>query len=132
MIQFRRDSYAAVFDGIIEEENELSALYEPRALLEAAKTHLLSVWERGSSADVADAMAKFRETYERNLLDHARVDRNNTKAFREWKGRISAWLYGTDHIRIVYGVQYEGVDIEQLSPGPRGIAIASVPSDRLR
>ena len=132
MIQFRRDSYAAVFDGIIEEENELSALYEPRALLEAAKTHLLSVWERGCSADVADAMAKFRETYERNLLDHARVDRNNTKAFREWKGRISAWLYGTDHIRIVYGVQYEGVDIEQLSPGPRGIAIASVPSDRLR
>jgi hypothetical protein len=132
LIQFRRDSYAAVFDGIIEEENELSALYEPRALLEAAKTHLLSVWERGSSADVADAMAKFRETYERNLLDHARVDRNNTKAFREWKGRISAWLYGTDHIRIVYGVQYEGVDIEQLSPGTRGIAIASVPSDRLR
>jgi hypothetical protein len=62
LIQFRRDSYAAVFDGIIEEENELSALYEPRALLEAAKTHLLSVWERGSSADVADAMAKFRET----------------------------------------------------------------------
>src|SRR5262249_46854143 len=62
----------------------------PRALLEAAKTHLLSVWERGSSADVADAMAKFRETYERNLLDYAGVDRNNTKAFREWKGRISA------------------------------------------
>jgi hypothetical protein len=50
LIQFRRDSYAAVFDGIIEEENELSALYEPRALLEAAKTHLLSVWERGSQS----------------------------------------------------------------------------------
>jgi predicted ATPase len=75
------------------------------------------------STDVADAMAKFRETYERNLLDHAPVDRSNTQAFREWTGRVSAWLYGTDHIKIVYGVQYEGVEIEQLSPGTRGIVL---------
>ena len=36
LIQSRRDSYAAVFDGIIEEEKELSALYAPlKARLEA-------------------------------------------------------------------------------------------------
>jgi energy-coupling factor transporter ATP-binding protein EcfA2 len=33
------------------------------------------------------------------------------------------WLYGTDHITVSYGVQYEGVDIEQLSPGTRGIVL---------
>ncbi|MGA2637071.1 AAA family ATPase [Methylocella sp.] len=170
LIQCRRDSYAAVFDGIIEEEKELSALYEPLkarleseegalgklsfsirrsvdiatwaqqgedlldlrkagpfkgrgALLEAAKATLLSAWERGSSADVAAVMAKFRETHESELIAHSPVDRSNAQAFREWGGHVSAWLYSTDHIKIAYGVQYEGVDIEQLSPGTRGIVL---------
>jgi hypothetical protein len=87
------------------------------ALLEAAKAELLPAWERGSSADVAEAMAKFRDAHESELIAHAPVDRGNTAAFREWGGSISAWLYGTDHIKIAYGVQYEDVDIEQLSPG---------------
>jgi hypothetical protein len=170
LIQSRRDSYASVFDGIIDEERELSALYAPLrarlgteagalgklsfsirrvvdvgtwaqsgeelldlrkagpfkgrgALLAAAKTGLQAAWEKGSSGDVADAMARFRETHERDLVEHAPVERSNAAAFREWAGRISSWLYGTDHITVSYGVQYEGVDIEQLSPGTRGIVL---------
>ena len=170
LIQSRRVSYAAVFDGIIEEERELSYLYKPLetrlaaeegalgklsfsirrlvdittwaqrgedlldlrkvgpfkgrgTLLEAAKTELLFAWESGSSADVTEAMAKFREAHEAQLIAHSPVERTDAEAFREWGGRISAWLYGTDHIRVTYGVQYEGVDIEQLSPGTRGIVL---------
>jgi len=170
LIQSRRDSYAAVFDGIIEEERELTSLYAPlkarleaeegalgklsfsirRAvdvavwaqqgedlldlrktgpfkgrgtLLAAARADLLAAWETGSSGDVAEAMARFRESHERSLVDHAPVERSNAAAFREWAGRISSWLYGTDHIKVTYGVQYEGVDIEQLSPGTRGIVL---------
>jgi hypothetical protein len=170
LIQARRDHYAAVFDGIIEEEKELSDLYEPLrsrleteegalgklsfsirrsvdvagwaergenlldlrkngpfrgrgALLEAAKASLLTAWEGGSSSDVAEAMAKFREAHERNLVEHAPVARSDVQQFRQWASQISAWLYGTEHIRIVYGIQYEGVNIEQLSPGNRGIVL---------
>jgi hypothetical protein len=170
LIESRRNSYAAVFDGIIEEEKELSLLYEPLkarldaeqgalgklsfsirrsvdvaawaqagedlldlrkagpfkgrgALLEAAQAELLLAWEKGSSVEVAGAMARFREAHERAFVEHAPVDRGNVQAFREWAGRISAWLYGTSHIRIAYGVQYEGLDIEQLSPGTRGIVL---------
>jgi energy-coupling factor transporter ATP-binding protein EcfA2 len=68
-------------------------------------------------------MARFRETHERDLVEHAPVERSDAAAFREWAGRISSWLYGTDHITVSYGVQYEGVDIEQLSPGTRGIVL---------
>ena len=68
-------------------------------------------------------MARFREAHERDLVEHAPVERSNAAAFREWAGRISSWLYGTDHITVSYGVQYEGVDIEQLSPGTRGIVL---------
>lgn len=170
LIQARRASYGAVFDGIIEEEKELSALYEPLkarleaeegalgklsfsirrtvdvaawakqgealldlrkigpfkghgTLLEVAKAELLTAWERGSSADVTEAMGKFREAHEAELIAHAPVDRGDAAAFRDWGGRVSAWLYGTSHIRIAYGVQYEGVEIEQLSPGTRGIVL---------
>lgn len=170
LIEERRTSYAAVFDGILEEEKELSALYEPLkqrlaaedgalgklafsirrsidldawtqrgeelldlrkagpfkgrgALLAVAQAELLAAWETGTSAEVAEAMADFRAAHEAQLVDHAPVERSDAEAFREWGGRVSAWLYGTDHIRITYGVQYEGVDIEQLSPGTRGIVL---------
>jgi len=170
LIQSRRDSYAFIFDGIIDEERELSALYAPLkarleaeegalgklsfssrrivdigawaqageelldlrksgpfkgrgTLLSAAKSELQAAWESGSSADVAEAMARFREAHERGLVEHAPVERSDAAAFREWAGRISSWLYGTEHITVSYGVQYEGVDIEQLSPGTRGIVL---------
>lgn len=170
LIEERRASYAAVFDGILEEEKELSALYDPLkqrlaaedgalgklafsirryvdleawaqcgeelldlrkagpfkgrgALLAAAQAELLAAWETGTSTQVAEAMARFRASHEAQLVDHAPVERSDSDAFREWGGRISAWLYGTDHIKITYGVQYEGVDIEQLSPGTRGIVL---------
>ena len=170
LIQSRRESYASVFDGIIDEERELTDLYAPLkarlgveegalgklsfsirrvvdvrawaeageelldlrktgpfkgrgALLTAAKDGLRAAWEKGSSADVAEAMAAFRDTHERDLVEHAPVERSSTVAFREWAGSISSWLYGTDHIIVSYGVQYEGVDIEQLSPGTRGIVL---------
>lgn len=170
LIQSRRDSYASIFDGIIDEERELSALYAPLkarleveegalgklsfsirrvidvdawaqqgedlldlrktgpfkgrgSLLAAARSDLQAAWETGSSADVAEAMTRFREANELGLVEHAPVERSDPTAFREWAGRISSWLYGTDHIIVSYGVQYEGVDIEQLSPGTRGIVL---------
>ncbi len=43
--------------------------------------------------------------------------------FRGWARSISDWLYSTDHITVSYGLQYDGVDIEQLSPGTRGIVL---------
>ncbi|MFX8817267.1 hypothetical protein ABTM85_20830, partial [Acinetobacter baumannii] len=36
---------------------------------------------------------------------------------------VAAWLNSTDHISVRYGIQYDGVDIEQLSPGTRGIVL---------
>jgi len=170
LIQARRDSYASIFEGTIDEEKELSSLYEPLktrldgeggalgklsfsvrrsadietwakegeglldlrkagpfkgqgALLDAARAELLSAWECGSASDVADAMARFREAYERGLLEHLPVDRNDAQAVRDWASKISLWLYSTKHIKVTYGIQYEGVDIERLSPGTRGIVL---------
>jgi ABC-type lipoprotein export system ATPase subunit len=92
-------------------------------LLKVARAELLSAWESGSSEEVASAMAAFRDAHDRDILAHARVSREDPIAYRQWGAEISDWLNSTDHITIRYGVQYDGVDIEQLSPGTRGIVL---------
>lgn len=39
---------------------------------------------------------------------------------------LGKWLFSTDHIRVVYGVEYEGVEIANLSPGTRGVVLLTL------
>ncbi|HEY2822225.1 MAG TPA: AAA family ATPase [Candidatus Acidoferrum sp.] len=93
------------------------------ALLEVAMTELLPAWSRGSSTEIANAMAEFRRRHELQLIEHAPVKRVDREAFAVWAKKISTWLYRTSHIDVSYGLQYGGVEIERLSPGTRGIVM---------
>ncbi|WP_372430341.1 TrlF family AAA-like ATPase [Janibacter melonis] len=92
-------------------------------LLRVATDVLLPAWERGTSGDVAEAMATFRDDHDQHIIEQSKVSPTNVAAFRAWANDVSAWLNSTDHISVSYGVQYDGVDIEQLSPGTRGIVL---------
>ncbi|MCX5565654.1 TrlF family AAA-like ATPase [Alcaligenes phenolicus] len=92
-------------------------------LLEHAREKLLSAWESGSSLEVSEAIDQFRELRAQDFMEHCPVDRSDTEAVHEWARSIAEWLYSTEHINISYGVQYDGVNIEQLSPGTRGIVL---------
>ncbi len=92
-------------------------------LLERVRCELLPAWLHGSSSQVADALAAFREAHEKELVAQSKVDRQDAEAFRKWWGNVAAWLYSTDHIEVTYSIQYEGADVEQLSPGTRGIVL---------
>ena len=93
------------------------------ALLSATQAELVPAWEMGSAQEAAEAMAAFRAKHDAELMEHAPVERSNQAAYREWANKISAWLYGTAHIKIRYSIQYDEVEIEQLSPGTRGIVL---------
>jgi hypothetical protein len=93
------------------------------SLQAAAEAVLKPAWESGDPAAVAKAMADFRELYQDQLFEHAPVARTDTGAFRTWLMRFAQWLYGTDHIEIRYGIDYETIDIRKLSPGTRGIVL---------
>jgi energy-coupling factor transporter ATP-binding protein EcfA2 len=54
-------------------------------------------------------------------LEHSPVPKADQADYRAWTKRFAKWLYGTDHITIQYGIDYDGVDIRKLSPGTRGI-----------
>ncbi|AVL98191.1 AAA family ATPase [Microbacterium sp. str. 'China'] len=92
-------------------------------LLRVARDTLLPAWQHGASAAVAEAMNTFRADHNQHLMEQAKVPRRNTKAFWAWGKEVSDWLNSTDHMTVSYGVRYDGVDIEQLSPGTRGIVL---------
>ena len=92
-------------------------------LLKVATDTLLQAWESGASADVANAMSTFRTDHDQHIIEQAKVPQTNIPAFRAWANEVAAWLNSTDHISVSYGIQYDGVDIEQLSPGTRGIVL---------
>lgn len=91
-------------------------------LREAAEKVLLPAWLAGDAEAVSDAMIAFRRAHESDLLEHRPATLKGFEA-REWAERMGTWLYSTDHIQLSYGIQYEGVDIQQLSPGTRGIVL---------
>lgn len=92
-------------------------------LLRVATEVLLPSWESGASADVAEAMARFRADHDQHIIEQSKVPQSNVASYRAWANDVSAWLNSTDHISVSYGVEYDGVDIQQLSPGTRGIVL---------
>lgn len=93
------------------------------ALVEKAQEDLSGSWQVGSAAEVREAMSGFIATYLGDFLVHAPVPPEQHEAFRTWLGRFAEWLFNTDHIVVRYGITYDGVDIEKLSPGTRGIVL---------
>lgn len=93
------------------------------ALLAAARKQLLTAWTSGSSAEVASAMSEFRTAHDHSLLAHSPVSSTDRESYRAWGVEMSSWLTSTDHINVRYSVEYDSVDIAQLSPGTRGIVL---------
>lgn len=92
------------------------------ALLNEAEQRLLPAWTRGAAEEVATAMDAFRTESQADLVK-AMPASVAPEERRAWAQSVGTWLYDTTHIRIEYGIQYDGVAIEQLSPGTRGIVL---------
>ena len=93
------------------------------ALNRIIETELKSTWETGTATDVKNAMDRFIRKYFQSLLEHAPVPRERHADYRTWLGEFAQWLYSTNHITVQYGVTYDNVDIDKLSPGTRGIVL---------
>ena len=92
-------------------------------LLNQARDKLLAAWETGASAKVAEAMAAFRDEHDEHFLEQAKASRKDKQDYVRWAADIATWLNDTNHISVRYDIQYDGVAIEQLSPGTRGIVL---------
>ena len=83
---------------------------------------LLEAWRTGGAEVVAEAMDDFRKRYHQELIK-AIPGKVSSAGRARWIQAVADWLYDTSHISIGYGITYDGVAIEQLSPGTRGIVL---------
>ena len=86
-----------------------------------AEKHLAAAWRTGSAEEVATAMETFRSDLQQDLKRMPRWVGADQR--RAWNKDVAAWLYDTEHIKLRYGIEYDGVAIEQLSPGTRGVVL---------
>lgn len=99
-----------------------SALRGHGGLRREAEKWLLRAWKLGTAEAVATAMQSFIQ----ELHPEFQKSRPSTvlpAQIAEWMQQVAAWVYSTDHIQMRYSVTYDGVAIEHLSPGTRGIVL---------
>ncbi len=90
-----------------------------RGVLEdKAREELLQAWSEGSPGQARLAMEKFLEKYAAAALDSLAQGRTPLE--------FGDWAFSTRDIRVEYGIQYEDVDIENLSPGTRGVVLLTL------
>jgi energy-coupling factor transporter ATP-binding protein EcfA2 len=92
-------------------------------LAQAAKELLEGPWRSGSAPEIAEAMRRFKEKHEASLWQHAPESAKQGAGRRTWARKVSDWLYGADHVSVAYSIRFDGIEIEQQSPGTRGIVL---------
>jgi ABC-type lipoprotein export system ATPase subunit len=86
-------------------------------LKEVTRKILLDSWKTGDSDKIADAMSCFINNYIAKDIKGDLLREHCTP------NDLAQWLFSTDHISTPYEIKYEGVSIEKLSPGTRGIVL---------
>jgi len=92
------------------------------ALFGKTVKRLALAWRTGKPDDVTSAMQDFVRDFWAEFLKAMPVTIRPDER-RDWMRRVGEWLYSTDHISIKYGIEYDSVPVERLSPGTRGIVL---------
>lgn len=93
------------------------------SLVAIAQKILKPAWEAGSAEDIKNAMKNFLSLHHPDLLKHAPYGPQQQNEFRVWAKDMAQWLFSTDHITVRYEIAYDGIEIQKLSPGTRGIVL---------
>lgn len=87
-------------------------------LLEKAEELLNDPLQRGDFEEYYQALQQFLDTFKNDevgILDQLKKDVN-------LEGFLN-WLYSLKHLTLSYGIKYNGVELENLSPGTKGIVL---------
>lgn len=87
-------------------------------LADSARDKLLPAWISGDPAAIRAAMLEFMDPFEKSNLSPVQYFRSNVTL-----QDALDWLYEVDHIRLGYGLRYNGIDLANLSPGTKGIVL---------
>lgn len=84
----------------------------------AAREILAPAWSSGDPLKISPALEQFVAEFRKTDLKPANYLRSGVAVLD-----LLQWLYEVDHIRLTYGLKYNGVELEKLSPGTKGIVL---------
>lgn len=87
-------------------------------LSDAAKRILLPAWVSGDAKKIGAAMIGFLEEFRKSEFKPSDYLRSGVNAHE-----LLEWIYEVDQIQLTYGLKYNGVELEKLSPGTKGIVL---------
>jgi energy-coupling factor transporter ATP-binding protein EcfA2 len=86
-----------------------------QGLADAARKILVQAWTSGDPGRIGAAHDQFLAEFKKAAVTYLREDVTVLDLLH--------WLYEVDHIRLMYGLKYNGVELEKLSPGTKGIVL---------
>ena len=87
-------------------------------LAEAARRILVPAWISGDPERIQPAMNKFLSEFRKREIPPNKYMRTGVTV-----QDVFEWLYEVEHVRLSYGLKYNGVELENLSPGTKGIVL---------
>jgi ABC-type transport system involved in cytochrome c biogenesis ATPase subunit len=87
-------------------------------LLASAQEYLKSALEEGDYDEYKKSLEKFRGTFETADYTLSGQLRDDVTL-----GEFDDWLYSLEHISLNYGIKYNDIELENLSPGTKGIVL---------
>lgn len=116
------DAWAARGEALLDRRMQ-SGFRGVGTLSQVANTDLRAILTTGTAEEIAEAVSNFVQNNIQSILGHSPYQKSDTVNYRNWMNQIGSWLFDASHITPMYSIQYDGVDIQQLSPGTRGIVL---------
>ncbi len=121
-LSFRVSRHVDLDAWVSTAESSIFDLRKPpflgRGSLKTAAGDLDRAWRTANPAGVRAALLQFAAHH----VEPAMTALRNGVSGRD----VGAWLFSTDHVAIRYGIEFEGVDIRNLSPGTRGVVLLTL------
>lgn len=87
-------------------------------LEQVARDRLHNPWRKGTPEEAREALRAFAVDFGDDAMT-ALVSGASPL-------HLGQWLFSTDHISVRYGIRYEGVELQNLSPGARGVVLLTL------
>ena len=113
--------------NVAEWLNRGAALFDQRRIIpyntleemeDAAYRILELAWTSGNSKNIRPAMEEFISEFRKCKVSPQEYLRNGVKY-----SDLLEWLYEVEHVTLNYSLKYNGVELEKLSPGTKGIVL---------
>jgi len=89
-----------------------------QGLADAARKVLAPAWMSGDPEKIKPALDEFLTEFHKPEFPPSKYLRTGVSI-----QDVYEWLYEVDHVQLNYGLKYNGVELENLSPGTKGIVL---------